>query len=110
MSTMSRRRSRVKPARSIRLLSAPAAGRPGLLRITVGGEVFTYRIAVIPADFGAGFELTKLLPGGRDGESYAVNLAGSCERKGFLSHGHCKHLDGLRKLVAEGLLTASSAS
>jgi hypothetical protein len=109
MSTISRRRSRVKPARSIHLLSAPAAGSPGLLRITVGKQATTYRLAVIPADFGAGYELTKLLPGGDDGKTYAVNLAGSCECKGFLGHGHCNHLDGLRKLAAEGLLAAPSA-
>ena len=112
MSTISQPRVRVKPARSIRLLSAPTAGRPGLVRITAGKLSTLYRLAVLPADFGAGYELTKCLmvevePGmweARDGETYHVNLAGTCECKGFLKHGRCKHLDGLRRLATLGLL------
>ena len=114
MSTISTSRPRVKPARSIRLLSAPAADRPGLVRITVGKLSTLYRITVVPADYGAGFELTKceVVADERGvfrcqyGETYAVNLAGSCECKGFLKHGYCKHLDGLRKLATIGRLHA----
>ena len=112
MATISSPRARVKPARSIRLLSAPTADRPGLVRITSGKLSTLYRLALVPADFGAGFELTKCLmveiePGmweARDGETYAVNLADSCECKGFLKHGRCKHLDGLRTLATLALL------
>jgi hypothetical protein len=114
MATVPASRPRVKPARSIRLLSAPSADRPGLVRITVGKLSTLYRLTVIPADYGAGFELTKVqvVPndngvfGCQYGESYAVNLAGSCECKGFLKHGYCKHLDGLRKLATTGRLHA----
>ena len=112
MSTISQPRARVQPARSIRLLSAPTADRPGLVRITAGKLSTLYRLSLIPADYGAGFDLTKCLmvqvePGvyeARDGETYHVNLAGSCECKGFLRHGRCKHLDGLRKLATLGQL------
>jgi hypothetical protein len=116
MATISFRRPRVKPARSIRLLSAPTADRFGHVRITVGKVSHLYRLAVIPADFGAGFELTKCIDvevargmyEARDGETYHVNLAGTCECKGFLKHGRCKHLDGLRKLATLGLLPSAT--
>jgi hypothetical protein len=114
MATISTPRPRAKPARSIRLLSAPTADRPGLVRITAGKLSALYRITVVPADYGAGFELTKVhvVPDEHGvfrcqyGETYAVNLAGSCECKGFLKHGYCKHLDGLRMLATTGRLHA----
>jgi hypothetical protein len=40
-------------------------------------------------------------------DTYHVNLAGprsTCEGKGFLAHGHCKHVSGLAALVEKGLL------
>ena len=39
--------------------------------------------------------------------AYAVNIDGekcSCECKGFASHGHCKHSDGIAALIAAGKL------
>jgi hypothetical protein len=39
--------------------------------------------------------------------AYHVNLNGqqsSCECKGFLHHGHCKHVEGLTVLVQAGKL------
>jgi hypothetical protein len=114
MATVRTSRPRVKPVRVIRLLSAPTADRPGLVRITVGKLSTLYRLAVVPADHGAAFELTKCEVVANErgvfvtryGDTYAVNLAGSCECKGFLGHGHCKHLDGLRKLAMTGRLHA----
>jgi hypothetical protein len=114
MATVPTSRPRVKPARSIRLLSAPTADRAGFVRISVGKLSTLYRITVIPADYGAGFELTKCEVVAdergvfvtRYGDTYAVNLAGSCECKGFLKHGYCKHLDGLPKLATLGRIHA----
>jgi hypothetical protein len=37
-----------------------SADRPGYVRITVGTLSTLYRITVIPADYGAGFDLTKV--------------------------------------------------
>jgi hypothetical protein len=116
MATVSSPRVRVKPARSIRLLSAPAADRFGLVRITAGKVSHLYRLSIVPADFGAGFELVKCIDveaargmyEACDGEAYHVNLAGSCECKGFLKHHRCKHLDGLRKLATLGLLPSAT--
>src|SRR5262249_25085118 len=35
---------------------------------------------------------------------YYVNLAGSCECKGWCKHSRCKHIYGLRKLCEMGLI------
>ena len=104
------RKPRPKPARHIQLLSAPTADTAGLVRITVGKLSTLYRLSILPADFGAGFRLTKCLMvavadgmwEAKDGESYDVNLAGTCECKGYFGRGRCKHLDGLRKLATLG--------
>ena len=41
-----------------------------------------------------------------ESESYAVNLSMStCECKGFLRHGSCKHLVSVRALFEEGRLS-----
>src|SRR5262245_15468694 len=55
-----RSRPRNKPARTLRMLESPVPGSPGRLRITEGKESTTYRVALIPTDFGAGFEFTKI--------------------------------------------------
>jgi hypothetical protein len=103
-------RPRKQPARSIRLALAPRNGRPGVVDITVGHETIGYFVQPMPSDFGQAFELHKFSPavaGDADAELYRVNLDGqrsTCECKGFLRHGHCKHVDGLKALVDAGQL------
>jgi hypothetical protein len=73
------------------------------VRITVGRAAADYFVTSIPADFGRGFVVEKI---GQEGR-YSVNLEGdrrTCECKGHLAHGHCKHADGLAALVAAGRL------
>jgi hypothetical protein len=100
------RKPRPKPARSIRLCMKPQSQAPGVLRITVGKEQADYFLTTVPADFGRGFRVEKI--GAKDGESaYHVNIDGdnrTCECKGHLRHGHCKHSDGLAALIAAGRL------
>jgi hypothetical protein len=78
---------------------------PGVVRIQVGDEPWSdYNLARIPSAFGTAFRLVKLH--GRC-ERYDVNLAGersTCECRGFLAHGHCKHTQGLQALVNRGVL------
>jgi hypothetical protein len=100
------RKPRSKPARSIRLVIRPLGRAPGILRLTVGKAAADYYLFAIPADFGIGFRVVKIGLHVTEGE-YAVNIDGekrSCECKGFLRHGHCKHADGLAALVAAGQL------
>jgi hypothetical protein len=112
MATVSVPRPRVKPARTLRVLCPLTADRAGLISITAGKVHQIYRLRRLPADFGGGFRLTKVdvvqdergVYGCRDGESYDVDVAGTCECLGYFKHGHCKHLDGLRKLATLGLI------
>jgi hypothetical protein len=99
------RKPRPRPARSIRLVQLPEGVKPGLVEITVGKETVTYWLLPAPSDFGRAFTLDKFAADG--GERYAVNLNGReslCECKGFLGHGHCKHVEGLQALVSRGKL------
>jgi hypothetical protein len=94
-----------KPQRSIRIEVRPEDNGLGIVRITVG-KAQDYFLTLIPADFGRGFAVEKI--GLHCNEPpYHVNIdAGkkTCECKGFLRHGHCKHADGLAALIAAGRL------
>src|SRR4051794_36825056 len=70
-------------------------------------ELDHYHVERVPAEFGRAFRLTKFSCCG--GEVYDVLLDGdrsSCECKGHLRWGHCKHVDCCRKLVELGRLGA----
>ena len=100
------RKPRAKPARFVRLVIKPDADSFGVVRLTVGGRSADYLLTLLPADFGRGFQVEKIGLEGR-GEVYHVNLDGdrrTCECKGFLKWGHCKHADGLAALIAAGRL------
>jgi hypothetical protein len=100
------RKPRPKPARSIRLAVRPEFNGLGIVQITVGTERADYFLTLIPADFGKGFKVEKIGLHEND-PPYHVNIDDdkrSCECKGFLRHGHCKHADGLAALVARGQL------
>jgi hypothetical protein len=104
--TTRQRKPRPKPARSIRLEIPPEGKSPGVVQITVGTGHTDYFINELPADFGRGFKLMKLGLHATEGD-YHVNIDGakrSCDCKGFLRHGHCKHSDGLAALIAAGRL------
>jgi hypothetical protein len=105
-------RPRPKPARHVRLLLAPnAEGTNGLLRITetrgrktTTDEYFVDRVA---AQFGTGFFVEKRDYGAPEASRYHVNLNGqhsSCECKGNLRWGHCRHVSALAALTEQGLL------
>ena len=84
----------------------PETDALGVVRIWIGKEYADYFLTLLPADFGRGFKVEKIgLHATEPG--YAVNIDGdkrSCECKGFLRHGHCKHADGLAALIAAGRL------
>jgi hypothetical protein len=116
MASVSSPRPRVKPARKLGWVWRNPDHGYGVLRVaeTVGNKTTTddYFVLPLPSDFGAAFEVTKLVPGKGAGARYAVNLGGegepaTCECKGFLAHGHCRHLEGLAALRAAGRLGAA---
>jgi hypothetical protein len=101
------RKPRPRPARSIRWLTRPlSAGRPyGAVRIAVGPAAAHYYVCELPAADGRGFELEKITFDTPERDVYHVFLHAngqdrSCEFKGFLRWGHCKHADGLAALLA----------
>ena len=98
--------ARAKPARTIRLALAPLPSSPGGVTITAGKRTADYLLSRLPSDFGEAFRLEKFPPQG--GEVYHVLLndggAHSCECKGFLRWGRCKHADGLAALKRAGRL------
>jgi hypothetical protein len=98
------RRPRPGPARRVRLALKPFEGNPGVVEIAVGKDAAAYFLSPVPADFGTGYRLEKL----GDGETYHVNLAAgdlhSCDCKGFLQWGHCKHVEALLALHQAGRL------
>jgi hypothetical protein len=102
------RKPRAKPERKIRLLSPLYQGRgPGKVRITIGDEVAEYLITELGVDWPArGFEVAKVGDGAKDGPYHVLieGNGGSCECRGFLRWGRCRHRDGLAALVARGLL------
>ena len=106
MATLTKARKSVKPARRIRLCLPPFEGNPGVVQISVGKKSADYYCWPRPSDFGAAFELEKF--GTQGGERYHVLLSEdgqhSCECKGFLRWGRCKHTDGLAALTRAGKL------
>jgi hypothetical protein len=118
MASVSSPRPRVKPARKVNWVWRNAEYGYGVLRIveTAGRKVTVddYFILPIPSDFGLALEVTKLVPGKGADRRYAVNLGGegepaSCECKGFLGHGHCRHVEGLTALRLAGRLGPAPA-
>jgi hypothetical protein len=119
MATLTSPRPRVKPARKLGWVFRNPGHGYGVLRVqeAVGRKVVVddYFILPLPSDFGVAFEVTKLVPGKGADTRYAVNLGGegepaTCECKGFLAHGHCRHLEGLAALRAAGRLGAAPAA
>jgi hypothetical protein len=97
------RKPRPKPARFIRWALRPGPDGNGVIRITVGGKAADYLLTPMRADWGRGFRLDKIGLEGNGEGPYHVNLGsdgGTCECRGYLRWGHCKHRDGLAALVA----------
>lgn len=89
----------------------PYGPTAGYLTIETGRTGCLYRVAEFPPGWdGRGFTLTKITPGtDSESDSYSCFVARngqdkSCECRGFLAHGHCKHLDSLAALIANGWL------
>jgi hypothetical protein len=96
--------------RNVRLDRIDGVSRAALI-LEIGAASCNYWLTPVPSEIGGqGWRLEKFWAShGTDTEAgeYHVLLAGrqsSCECRGFLRHGHCKHLDALQALVASGQL------
>jgi hypothetical protein len=93
MTTMTRR-----PARSISRLDN------GRVRITCGRLTTDYTVVELPCEIGGrGFEVSNM----SSMEIYHTRIHGrdrSCDCLGHYRHGHCKHADGLARLITLGKL------
>src|SRR5579883_1069958 len=84
--------------------------RPGLVRIVQGHNADLYSVQRVEADWGIAYRVCKVDEAGvEQADPYHVHfdaeLGNSCDCKGFISHHHCKHRDGLRALIAAGKLS-----
>jgi hypothetical protein len=99
--TTKARKTSKKPARHVRLYGATS--NPMVLEMTIGKDALSYLVKRIHADWGKGFEFTKL----DNSDSYAVNIdMGSgkhtCTCLGNERWNHCKHVDCLVQLMELG--------
>jgi hypothetical protein len=94
-----------KTPRSIRLVRAPDTDGVGVFCVTAGKDNGFYTLRELPCLIGGrGFEVHRL----GLGNLYHVRVGKpeecSCECKGFLYRGLCRHILGLLALIREGKL------
>jgi hypothetical protein len=80
-------------------------GNVQVLALTTGKDTVFYKLETLLADAGRGFRLVKAERGNGPEETCDVHLDGqqsTCECKGFLRWGHCKHLESLTALTVAG--------
>jgi len=94
-----------KPARAIALVRSPTTDGIGVFRITVGAKAQFYTFKEIPCDIGGrGFVVHRLGLGTVYHVRVGVPADSSCECLGWLRHDHCKHVLGLKALIARALV------
>jgi hypothetical protein len=94
------RQARPKPTRTVRLVRDLLLDGVGVFCVRIGAESTYYTAREVPCEIGGrGFAVHKL----GMGPLYHVRVGDpadcSCECMGFLRHGYCRHLSGLRALV-----------
>ena len=94
-----------KVVRTVRFGLAPFDRKLGIIDVTVNGRTTSYFVRNISSDFSRGFSLEKSGPDAGEVSHVLLEQDGrSCDCKGYLRHGHCKHTDALLKLVQLGKL------
>ena len=95
--------ARKPPRRSVRLVRSPAADGVAVVHLAVGKEEAFYAVHEIPCEIGGrGFAVHRLGLGTLYHARVGAPEDTSCECHGFLRHGHCKHILGLRALIGLG--------
>jgi hypothetical protein len=97
--------SSTKPTRTIRLVGPPGADGVGALSITVGARTCHYTFCEIRCDIGGrGFAIHRLGLGTLYHTRVGRPSDWSCECKGYLFRGYCRHVLGLLALIRQGKL------
>ena len=107
MATVTEPRTSRKSIRTVRLTLPASADNPFvILTIRVGSAWDDYCVRPLPADFGAAYEVEKVF--NPDGATYHVHISDegscSCECKGHIRWGHCKHGGAILALRQAGKL------
>jgi SWIM zinc finger len=91
-----------KPARTIRLTHAPGPDGIGAFSITANGRTCHYTFREMRCDIGGrGFAIHRLGLGTLYHTRAGRPSDWSCECKGFLFRGYCRHVLGLAALIRE---------
>ena len=103
MNSISSPARKVKPGRSVRLVSQAATGAFAFC-VSQGKAQDRYVGTPVPADFGTGYRVEKA---GEPQSDYHVLLADapgshSCECLGWLRHGRCRHVSSILALKSAG--------
>jgi hypothetical protein len=93
-------RERVKPVRTVRILTPPSAvlGIATII-IAAGQTEDAYQVTPIPSDFGMAYRVEKVSD--PDLPTYEVCLEGNgghCGCKGWCHRGTCRHVEALQAL------------
>src|SRR5437868_2184249 len=106
MATVTQRKPRVKPVRTVRVSVPPSADNPfSIITIAEGHKSDDYIVRPIASDWGTAFQVEKIFD--PEQKVYRVLLDGirsSCECLGFTHHGHCRHVESLTVLRQAGKL------
>ena len=88
------------PSRTIRLIRPTGLDGVGVFCVTAGDESAFYTIREIPCEIGGrGFTVHRLGLGNLYHVRVGTPEECSCECKGFLRWGHCRHILGLLALI-----------
>ena len=94
-----------KPGRSIRMVRPLNEEGIGVFSVTVGKETAHYVLQEMDCDIGGrGFAVHRLGLGNLYHVRIGTPAECSCECKGFLYRGQCRHVLGLLALTREGKL------
>jgi len=91
--------------RTIRLVRPPTSDEPGVLCISDKKDATFYAFHEVPCEIGGrAFAVHRLGLGQLYSVRVGVREDCTCECMGYLSKGHCKHVQGLLALTGHGLV------
>jgi hypothetical protein len=91
------------PKRTFELIRSPRIDGVGAFCVSAKRDAAIYAFCEIPCEVGGrGFAVHRLGIGNLYHVRVGLPEECSCECMGFLRHGHCRHIEGLRALIERG--------